>query len=194
MTERAGRRDARQQPHRPREILDAALELFSRQGYNGTSLRQIADAMELSVAALYYHFNAKSDLLAALAEPYLDELDDLVARTEKGGPVDQSGARELLDSYLKLLLSNTSLTQFLEQDLAVQAHPQGRRLDELTEKLRAALAGPAPLSADLVRASAALGALRRPVLRLRHLDLEELRDQLLAQALMVLNPADGGQA
>jgi AcrR family transcriptional regulator len=47
-------------------ILDVALELFTTQGYDKTSLRQIAERMGFSKAAIYYHFASKDDILRAL--------------------------------------------------------------------------------------------------------------------------------
>jgi AcrR family transcriptional regulator len=176
------------QPDRRQELLEVASDLFSRRGYKGTSLRQIADRMGFTVAALYYYFEAKSELLSLLAKPYLDELEAVIAAAEDEGPLDARKGRRALDRYLDLLLVNPKLTQFLEQDVAVQARPEGIRLDGLTERLKTSLAGPNPQPSDLVRASAALGALRRPVLRLGHLDLVALRDQILDQAVKLLYP------
>jgi AcrR family transcriptional regulator len=47
-------------------ILDVALDLFTEQGYDGTSLRQIAEQLGVTKAALYYHFESKEDILMAL--------------------------------------------------------------------------------------------------------------------------------
>src|ERR1700689_4807307 len=47
-------------------ILDVALELFSEQGYEQTSLREIADRLGVTKAALYYHFERKEDILLEL--------------------------------------------------------------------------------------------------------------------------------
>src|SRR6202167_344121 len=47
-------------------ILDVALELFLAQGYDGTSLREIAEQLGVTKAALYYHFESKEDILRAL--------------------------------------------------------------------------------------------------------------------------------
>src|SRR5579864_3751687 len=64
------------------EILDVALELFNEQGYDGTSLREIAERLGITKAALYYHFERKEDILLelhlrlhALGRDMLDELD-----------------------------------------------------------------------------------------------------------------------
>ncbi len=49
-------------------ILEIALELFTEQGYDKTSLREVAELVGVSKAALYYHFPSKESLLAALVE------------------------------------------------------------------------------------------------------------------------------
>ena len=47
-------------------ILDIALDLFIAQGYDATSIRQIADGLGFSKASIYYHFASKQDILMAL--------------------------------------------------------------------------------------------------------------------------------
>jgi len=47
-------------------ILDAALECFAARGYEGTSMRQLAECCGLTDAALYYHFESKAALMRAL--------------------------------------------------------------------------------------------------------------------------------
>ncbi|RMI28064.1 helix-turn-helix domain-containing protein [Nocardia stercoris] len=48
------------------EILDAAAELFTANGYGNTSTRAVADAVGIRQASLYHHFAAKEDILDAL--------------------------------------------------------------------------------------------------------------------------------
>ena len=47
-------------------ILNVALDLFTEQGYDGTSLRQIAEQLSITKAAIYYYFESKEDILMAL--------------------------------------------------------------------------------------------------------------------------------
>ena len=47
-------------------ILDIALDLFTTQGYEKTSLREIAERLGFSKAAIYYHFAGKEEILVAL--------------------------------------------------------------------------------------------------------------------------------
>jgi AcrR family transcriptional regulator len=73
-------------------ILDVARALFAQQGYAGTSIRDIADRLGITKAALYYHFPGKADILLALCEPLLAELDALSERVEHEGVPDREAA------------------------------------------------------------------------------------------------------
>ncbi|HEX7589690.1 MAG TPA: helix-turn-helix domain-containing protein [Demequinaceae bacterium] len=61
--------DARRTDTRQR-ILEVAARLFSERGFAGTSIRDIADALGVTKAALYYHFPSKDAILGELvAQP-----------------------------------------------------------------------------------------------------------------------------
>lgn len=65
-----------------RRILKTALSLFSRHGFHGASIRDIARAVGLTEAAIYYHFPSKRAIIRALYEERgfmaaLDELEHL---------------------------------------------------------------------------------------------------------------------
>src|SRR5262245_49858101 len=91
-------------------ILDVALELFNEQGYDKTSLREIADRLGVTKAALYYHFERKEDILLelhlrlhALGRDLLDELDAVDER-------DVFAAwPKFLDGFIDKLLANREL-------------------------------------------------------------------------------------
>ena len=57
------------------EILDAALELFSVQGYEATSISQLADAVGIRKASLYSHFENKQAILDALMQTTLEQYE-----------------------------------------------------------------------------------------------------------------------
>ena len=50
------------------EILEAALDLFSVQGFKATSVSQIADAVGIRKASMYSHFESKQEILDAMEE------------------------------------------------------------------------------------------------------------------------------
>lgn len=53
-----------------RQVLDAALELFSHQGYRGTSVREIADSAHVSTGNVYHHFSDKEDVFRTLLDEF----------------------------------------------------------------------------------------------------------------------------
>lgn len=74
MTERVNRRE---------EMIEAASELFLKQGYAGTSIQQIADAVGCTKAALYYHFKeGKEEILQEVLHVYLPEMIEIIKSCE----------------------------------------------------------------------------------------------------------------
>jgi AcrR family transcriptional regulator len=61
------------------QILSVAMELFIQHGYEGTSVRHIADALKITPSALYYHFTGKEDIATSLLGQRRAELDELAA-------------------------------------------------------------------------------------------------------------------
>ena len=55
------------------DILEAALDLFSVQGFEATSISQIAGAVGIRKASLYSHFESKQAILDALVEDVLQQ-------------------------------------------------------------------------------------------------------------------------
>ncbi len=56
-------------------ILEAALQLFSKQGYRGTSIREIAEEAGLSTGNVYHHFPDKEALFRTLLDQYWAAID-----------------------------------------------------------------------------------------------------------------------
>ncbi|WP_282691737.1 TetR/AcrR family transcriptional regulator [Streptomyces sp. CC208A] len=61
-------------PERRRELLETAAEVFAAQGYNATTVRQIADAAGMLAGSLYYHFDSKESMLDEILSSFLTEL------------------------------------------------------------------------------------------------------------------------
>ena len=71
--------DARTRSDTRARIQEVALELFAEQGYEKTSLREIAERLDVTKAALYYHFKSKEDIVRSLVEDYVGQIDELIA-------------------------------------------------------------------------------------------------------------------
>ena len=67
-------------------VLDTALTLFADRTYGATTLQDIADAMGVTKAALYYYFRTKDEILTALIEPSTVALEELLDRAESRPP------------------------------------------------------------------------------------------------------------
>ena len=132
-------------------ILAAALALFAGQGYAGTSIRDIAQAVGVTKAALYYHFRSKGEILDALTEPIVAELEALVARAE-ARPAPP--ATELLGTLVDIASRRAALIRALMEDPST---PRNLHRPELHRALSAALADGSGRPGEL-RAWAAIGA------------------------------------
>jgi AcrR family transcriptional regulator len=75
-------------------ILAEATRLFMAYGYNGISMREIAEAVGVSKAGLYYHYKDKEDLFLAILNDSLGTMGQIVATARAAGPTagDQIGA------------------------------------------------------------------------------------------------------
>ena len=80
-------------------VLQAARELFTERSYAGTSIRDIAERLEMTKAALYYHFPAKEDLLRELVAPVVDELGACVRAAEDGSESSRRLLRRVVDLF-----------------------------------------------------------------------------------------------
>jgi len=141
-------------------VQKVALELFAEQGYEKTSLREIAERLGVTKAALYYHFKSKEDIVHSFTDDYFAELDALVDWA-KEQPRGEENRREILDRYVSIVLASSEVFRFLEQNRAsVQSMEAGKerfarvraRLDALVDVL---VGAEAPLR-DRVRAATAV--------------------------------------
>jgi AcrR family transcriptional regulator len=158
-------------PGRPRgstreRILDIALELFNEQGYDKTSLREIADRLGTTKAALYYHFERKEDILLALHLRLHDLSRGIFERLGELGSSSQEVAEawpELLDLFIDRVLSNREIFILHERNstaLATLQDSESHRAehDDVESQLRRLLASPAIPLAQRVRMACSIGA------------------------------------
>lgn len=98
-------------------ILDRCLKLFADKGYSGTSMRDIAREMDLSVAAVYHHFPSKKDLYAAVAQhAFRDKKPALLAAISgQGSATDR--LRSLLRRYAELISEDPVFHRFFQREL-----------------------------------------------------------------------------
>ncbi|HTT52106.1 MAG TPA: TetR/AcrR family transcriptional regulator [Streptosporangiaceae bacterium] len=118
----ASRRPGRPASPRPRgdtreRIQAVALELFAEQGYEKTSLREIAERLGVTKAALYYHFKSKEDIVRSFTEDYVHELDALIA-WGSDQPLTADTRALLLARYSGIVSHRIEVMRFLEHNQA----------------------------------------------------------------------------
>ena len=143
-------------------IQQVALEMFAEQGYERTSLREIAERLGVTKAALYYHFKSKEDIVRSFTEDYFERIDALIAWGKDQPPTARIG-RELLDRYITIVMDSGEVFRFMERNQAsLRDTEDGKhrfaqfrpRLDALVE----ILTGPDAPPRSRIRASTAFFA------------------------------------
>ncbi|MCD6447160.1 MAG: TetR/AcrR family transcriptional regulator [Candidatus Marinimicrobia bacterium] len=56
------------------KILEVSAKIFAEKGYNGTSMREIAETLNITKAALYYHFSGKEEIFSVCITNSLDKM------------------------------------------------------------------------------------------------------------------------
>src|SRR5690349_23741889 len=83
-------------------VQKVALELFAEQGYEKTSLREIAERLDLTKAALYYHFKTKEEILTGIFEDLTRPVEELIEWGRRQ-PRSPETRREIVRRYLDVL-------------------------------------------------------------------------------------------
>ncbi len=173
------------------DLVRAALDAFSEQGYEATSVSRLAARTGLSKAAFSYHFVSKDSLLIEIASPLLAALRE-VERRHRGMPGWPDGVRALLADYIDVLMDHAGVVTWIDGDKSVLNHPAlGEELRRSNAFMRRALAGGRRTERSRVQAAAVLGMLWRP---LRNLDLRNVvraRDSLLDLAVEAVGTVRG---
>ncbi|WP_327141270.1 TetR/AcrR family transcriptional regulator [Nocardia sp. NBC_01327] len=101
------------------KIRQVALESFTERGYDGTSLREIAEQLDVTKAALYYHFKSKDAILLSLIVELLDAMGELVTwgRAQPFSPAFQD---DMLDRVADLFFGDANrVVRLIQQNQPV---------------------------------------------------------------------------
>lgn len=174
-------------PGSQQRFIDAAVRLFSRHSFAGTSLQMIADELSVSKAAVYHHFHSREALLTAVIEPMATRMRATIEQAEKQR-TPHARAEHMLTGFVDIIIDNRELVPVLIFDsgarqLLTTVHGPGdfsnRQLAILAE------ADPGPMGA--VKAAVAVAGLSGAVgLRDNDLDDDALRQQLLETGRRIL--------
>ena len=87
------------------KILDAALTLFAENGYNGTSVEQIAKAVGIKAPSLYKHYKGKEDILNALIDSAEVRYEEMFGSERNIGKIPESR-----EEFIEMTMGRISFT------------------------------------------------------------------------------------
>jgi AcrR family transcriptional regulator len=101
-----------QQIETRKRIFDSAAKLFAERGYSTVSMREIADAAEVSKPMLYYYFESKAGLCRALVEDGIDKMIAEVNRIVTKPVSVEERLRELTRERYRSVRENPEIMRF----------------------------------------------------------------------------------
>jgi AcrR family transcriptional regulator len=107
------------EPDRAATIFRTAAEIFQRKGYHATAMGEIAEAVDLTKAGLYYYVKGKEDLLFAIMSFAMDRLEAWV-ETARGcaGPLER--LRSIIGSHARgIALDGNAITLLVDETEAL---------------------------------------------------------------------------
>jgi AcrR family transcriptional regulator len=165
-------------------VIDAALVLFAEHGVSGTSLQDIADALGVTKAAVYFQFRTKREIVLAVLEPILDQLHAVVASaTDAKGAAGQR--QHVLEGLIDVFIAHARVATFWQRDRFVaEIIAADPRLQTIAQAIGVLLAGTRPTTRVRVAVSLVAGGIvqARSDPGLADLDDRTLRRELLACA------------
>lgn len=156
----------RKKRDRRRRIEDVAIDLFVRQGYDATTIEQIAAAADIAPRTFFSYFATKDDLVLA---DYTDRLDRIIAELERRP--DHEPAWDALSASFAAVASDYTTevdrlsSRFTIMSTAPSVYARSLQLQAgweqtLSEHLTARLAAPADDPTPRLLAAAALAVMR----------------------------------
>ncbi|MEU9744615.1 TetR/AcrR family transcriptional regulator [Streptomyces niveus] len=174
-------------------IQDVALQLFAEQGYEKTSLREIAEHLDVTKAALYYHFKTKEDIVVSLFQDLARPVDELIAWGESQ-PQTLEVKKEILRRYSDSLAAAAPLFRFMQENQATMRDLSvGETFKSRMLRLLELLQQPEGTMSDRVRCFTAIFTMHAGMLALRDVegDPEEKQKAILEVATDLMVRSQG---
>src|SRR5438045_349652 len=122
-------RDAVADPRQ--EILRAAARLFQQQGYDATSMNDVAAALKLSKGGLYHHFQSKDEILFNLMNHAMDITEEKVINPVKAVADPEERLRTLIRLHIGVVLSER------DREITVMLHENHPLSPSLRKRINA---------------------------------------------------------
>lgn len=170
-------------------ILATARELFGAHTYRAASMRQIAERVGITKPSLYHHFRSKSEILASLVGPPIDQLVEAVDAATAEPDVDRARTL-LLEDCVDAMLAHRETMALLLRDASVYSDESAQTMSRVVGLMQRAtdlLAGPDPDWRQRIRAAQAFAAVTDPISHFTDIPDDDLRTELLRGATAILH-------
>ncbi|GLY16639.1 TetR/AcrR family transcriptional regulator [Kineosporia rhizophila] len=125
---------------RRRQIVVAAANLFSSNGFHATSMADVISASQLSAGAVYRYFRSKEELIGAVSELALETADEIFGRLlddERAAP----SPGEVIETVVRTLTNRNEVIGVDLPRMALQVWAEAIRSPELAERAHLAFSG-----------------------------------------------------
>ncbi|MEV6165234.1 TetR/AcrR family transcriptional regulator [Streptomyces sp. NPDC052052] len=177
-------------------IQDVALELFAEQGYEKTSLREISERLDVTKAALYYHFKTKEDILVSIFDDLSRPIEELI-EWGRNQPRTLETKKEILRRYSAALAAAAPLFRFMQENQAtVRDLSIGKTMKDRALGLIDLINEPDASLTDQVRCFTALFSIHAGMFALKDIegDPEEKRGATLEVAFDLITRTHGPES
>ncbi|WP_028241286.1 TetR family transcriptional regulator [Stutzerimonas azotifigens] len=128
------------------KVIEAALELFSRNGYSNTTLAMIAETAGFSRGPIYWHFKNKDELYQAVLAVSQEPLERLIAESQARAAEPMAALEHFIGQWFRLLVTNRWHRQSFEillnkTEFTAEMATALKRERELTRQMVQLLAG-----------------------------------------------------
>lgn len=97
-------------------VIAAALDLFQRQGYVATSIREIAASAGLAKATVYHHYATKGDILYAIHDTFMETLEAGMERIQLSGEPAVERLRMIVHELWRVMITHRPHVQVFFED------------------------------------------------------------------------------
>jgi AcrR family transcriptional regulator len=153
------------------KIQAVAVELFAEHGYEKTSLREIAERLDVTKAALYYHFNTKEDIVVSLFDDLIAGVDAIIDWA-MDQPRTLETRQEVIRRYSNVARGRPkNMMRFIQESKATMRElAVGERVQERFQTLAGVLHAPDAPPAEQLRSTIALLSVSAAPFMLKELD------------------------
>lgn len=107
------------------KILDAAAQLFANKGFNGVSVREIAESAGVTKPVIYYYFESKEDLHQQLFQSAYQHTVGIHANIFDSGDPVETQMRELMRSHFRFCKDNPDMVKILYDTIGKTINEKG---------------------------------------------------------------------